>query len=520
MRSKGTRRPVVTSADAAVASIPAGATVALTGAGGGILEPEALLAALEARFLGSGDPGDLTVVYALGMGDRNGGGTGRFAHPGMVSRVIGGLWTWSPELRELARRDELEAYALPGGVISQLFREIGARRPGLITTVGLGTFADPRCGGGRFNARSTAELVELVEFDGQEYLRYKPFRVDVALVRGDTMDRNGNIGWSGEAAQLDAASVAQAARASGGLVIAQVKSTIDGVLDPHVVHLPAALVDLVVEVPLQWQTHAGEYDDRLCRAGVPTSDPIAGPSPAGARGIIARRAAAEIGSGGVLNVGFGIPSLVIDALAAADRIGDNTVLIEQGIIGGRPLTGDMFGAALHPEVVQSSTTQFDLINGGLIDTTCLGMAQIDACGSVNVSRIAGEINGPGGFVEISQSAGTVIFCGTFTTGGLDVDVVGGRLCIRREGRVRKFVRTVEQVTFSGPRAAARGQRVLVVTERAVFRLVDGGLELVEVAPGIDIDRDILSHMDFVPLIGSPARMDPALLESVAAYAVS
>ncbi|EON34814.1 short-chain acyl-CoA transferase [Gordonia terrae C-6] len=512
----------MTSADAAVASIPVGATVALTGAGGGILEPEALLAALEARFLDSGAPRDLTVVYALGMGDRNGGGTGRFAHAGMVSRVIGGLWTWSPELRELARRDELEAYALPGGVISQLFREIGARRPGLITTVGLGTFADPRHGGGRFNTRGAAELVELVEFDGQEYLRYKPFRVDVALVRGDTMDRNGNIGWSGEAARLDATSVAQAARASGGLVIAQVKTIIDGVLDPHVVHLPAAMVDLVVEVPLQWQTHAAEYDGRLCRAGLSAPDPIAEPepAPAGARGIIARRAAAEVGSGGVLNVGFGIPSLVIDALAATGRAGDNTVLIEQGIIGGRPLTGDMFGAAVHPEVVQSSTTQFDLINGGLIDTTCLGMAQIDASGSVNVSRIAGEVNGPGGFVEISQSADTVIFCGTFTTGGLDVDVVAGRLCIRREGRVRKFVRAVEQVTFSGPRATTRGQRVFVVTERAVFRLVDGSLELVEVAPGIDIDRDILSHMDFVPLIDSPARMDPALLESIAACAVS
>ncbi|PKZ66165.1 acyl CoA:acetate/3-ketoacid CoA transferase [Gordonia terrae] len=520
MRSKGTRRPVVTSADAAVASIPTGATVAMTGAGGGILEPEALLTALETRFLGAGEPRDLTVVYALGMGDRMGGGTGRFAHPGMVSRVIGGLWTWSPELRELARREQLEAYALPGGVISQLFREIGARRPGLITTVGLGTFADPRCGGGRFTARGAAELVELVEFDGQEYLRYKPFRVDVALVRGDTMDRNGNIGWAGEAAQLDATSVAQAARASGGLVIAQVKNISDGVLDPHVVHLPAPLVDMVVEVPGQWQTHAGEYDDRLCRSGAPAPDAISASSPSGARAIIARRAAAEVGRGGVLNVGFGIPSLVIDALVAAGRSEDNTVLIEQGIIGGRPLSGDLFGAAIHPEVVHSSTTQFDLINGGLIDTTCLGMAQIDASGSVNVSRIAGEINGPGGFVEISQSADSVIFCGTFTADGLDVDVVAGRLCIRREGRLRKFVRTVEQVTFSGPHATARGQRVLVVTERAVFRLVDGGLELVEVAPGVDIERDILSHMDFVPLIDSPAQMDPDLLESVAARAVS
>lgn len=528
MKSNRSRRPVLTSATDAVGMIPTGATVALTGAGGGVMEPEALLAALEARFLDSGAPRGLTVVYALGMGDRIGGGTGHLAHAGMVSRVIGGLWTWSPELRDLAQSDELEAYALPGGVISQLFREIGARRPGLITTVGLGTFADPRQGGGRFNARAVDDLVEVVEFDGREYLRYKPFPVDVALVRGDTMDRNGNIGWAGEAAQLDALSVAQAARASGGLVIAQVKNVVDDVLDPHVVHLPAALVDVVAYVPAQWQTHAGEFDDRLCRgrdrdvaAGDGTGrDEIVPALPAGARGIIARRAAAQIGRGEVINVGFGIPSLVVDALAVAGRSADNTILIEQGIIGGLPLTGDLFGAARYPEAVHSSTTQFDLINGGLIDTTCLGMAQVDATGSVNVSRIAGGINGPGGFVEISQSADTVVFCGTFTTGGLAVDVGGGELRVLREGRVRKFVRSVEQVTFSGPRAHADGREILYVTERAVFRLTAAGLTLIEVAPGIDVDRDILSHMDFRPVIHSPRQMDPTLFESAAAFAAS
>ncbi|WP_238418655.1 CoA-transferase [Gordonia sp. 'Campus'] len=515
MTSEWFPRPVLVGAAEAVTGISSGSTIAVTGAGGGILEPDALLAALEARFAEIGEPRDLTVVYALGMGDRRGGGTGHLARPGMVSRVIGGLWTWSAELRELARTEALDAYALPGGVISQLFREIGARRPGLITTVGLDTFADPRHGGGRFNSRAAEALVELIELDGREYLRYKPFRVDVAFVRGDTMDRNGNIGWAAEAAQLDALAVAQAARACGGRVIAEVKRVIDGVLDPHLVHLPACLVDTAVLVPERWQTHAGEYDPSLCTAAIGAGEDHEPSLPTGARGIIARRAAAEVRPGEVLNVGFGIPSLVVDALAAAGRSAENTVVIEQGIIGGRPLTGDLFGAARYPQVMHSSTTQFDLINGGLIDTTCLGMAQVDASGSVNVSRIDGMINGPGGFVEISQSADTVIFCGTFTTGGLAVDVVDGELRIRREGATAKFVRSVDQVTFSGSRALAHGRRVLYVTERAVFRLTTAGLELVEIAPGVDVERDILPHMGFRPIIVSPSQMGPAVFGTLA-----
>ncbi|WP_344992211.1 malonate decarboxylase subunit alpha [Tsukamurella soli] len=495
----------------AVALVPNGATLALTGAGGGVLEPESLLNALEERFLGGDGPAELTAVYALGMGDRGRGGTGHLAHPGLVKRVIGGLWTWSPELRQMAQDELIEAYTLPGGVISQLFREIGARRPGLITSVGLDTFADPRHGGGRFNRLATDELVELIELDGREYLRYKPFRVDVAFVRGDTMDRNGNIGWAGEAAQLDAAAIAHAARASGGIVIAQVKDVTDGVLDPHVVHLPAALVDVVVHDAAQRQTHSAPFDPRLCGAGDETDfDVRAADLPHGARAVIARRAVAEVGSDQIINVGFGIPTFVVDELAAAGRLSDNTIVIEQGIFGGRPLSGDLFGASASPEVMHASTTQFDLINGGLIDLTCLGMAQVDRTGSVNVSRIGGVINGPGGFVEISESARHVVFCGTFAAGGLDVECGDGRLHIVREGRIPKFVDTVEQITFSGGRAIRDGQRVTYVTERAVFVLTPDGLELTEVAPGIDVERDILAHMGFEPIITRPIPMAPEL----------
>lgn len=499
--------PLPLSARDAVGLIPPGATVALTGAGGGILEPEALLAALEERFLETGCPTDLTVVHALGMGDRARGGTGHLAHRGLTKRVVGGLWTWSPDLLRLADDEEIEAYALPGGVISQLFREIGSRRPGLFTRVGLGTFADPRHGGGKYNRSAVDDLVEHIELDGRDYLRYLPFSVDVALVRGDTVDRNGNIGWGREAAQLDALAAAQAARACGGLVIAQVKDAISGVLDPHLVHLPAALVDVVVVTPGQRQTHAAEFDARLCSPAPQTGVPETGaPALPRARAIIAQRAAAEIRREQIINVGFGIPTHVVDVLAASGRLEDNSIVIEQGIVGGRPLSGDLFGAARHPEAMHASTTQFDLINGGLIDVTCLGMAQVDATGSVNVSRIGGVVNGPGGFVEISQSAREVVFCGTFTTGGLDVDDDDGTLRIRREGRIPKFVSSVDEVTFSGPRAAHDRQRVVYITERAVFTLTAAGLELTEIAPGIDLERDLLAHMGFVPIIRAPRPM--------------
>lgn len=504
----------VRSAREAVAAIPGGATIAITGSGGGILEPDALLQALEERYLDTEEPRDLTAVYALGIGDRRTRGTNHLAHAGMMRRVIGGLWTWSPRLSELVRNDEIEAYALPGGVISQLFREIGARRPGLITRVGLDTFADPRRGGGKFNPSATEDLVELVTFDDREYLRYKPFRVDVALVRGDSADRYGNISCAGEAAQLDALAVAQAARGCGGMVIAQVKGISDEPFDPRLIHVPGVLVDTIVHHPGQWQTYAAEHDPQLC--GDSPADPSVVIELDPVRSLIARRAATEVRPGDVLNVGFGVPALVVGALADTGRLDDITVAIEQGIIGGSPLSGDQFGASRGPQVMHSSTTQFDLIDGGLLDVCCLGMAQVDADGSVNVSRIAGNINGPGGFIDISQNSPRAIFCGTFTTGGLRATVDDGAVTIDREGSIPKFVAEVDEVTYSGRLALSDGRSALYITERAVFSLTDRGVELVEVAPGIDIDRDILPHMNFHPIINHPRPMDPSLFRPILA----
>ncbi|AKE88374.1 acetyl-CoA--acetoacetyl-CoA transferase subunit alpha [Rhodococcus aetherivorans] len=499
----------------AVREIAAGSTIALTGSGGGILEPDTILEALETCFQETGSPSDLTIVHALGIGDRVSRGTNHLAHKGMIKRVIGGHWTWSPTMIDLVRNDEIEAYAWPGGAISQLLREIGARRPGLITATGLDTFVDPRQGGGKFTASATEDLVELITLDGREYLRYKPFPVDVAIVRGDAIDPAGNITCAGEAAQLDALAVAQAAKASGGRVIAQVKTRLDHPIDPRLVHIPAVLVDVVVHAPAQWQTYASEFDPELsgdaanCRFSPGDNDDI--------RMLIARRAATEVDDGDVLNVGFGVSALVVDALAEQDRLDDVTLAIEQGLIDGIPVSGDLFGAARGPRVVHSSTTQFDLFAGGLLDVSCLGMAQVDATGAVNVSKIGGGIVGPGGFIDISQNSPRVVFCGTFTARGLDVEIIGGELVIRREGSVPKFVERVDQITYSGHLAAAQGREAVYITERAVFVLTPDGLELTEIAPGIDIDRDILPHMGFRPIINNPRTMDPGLFAPVAAH---
>lgn len=505
----------VSTAAEAVNAISHGATVAITGSGGGILEPDLLLAAIEDRFLATGEPMDLTVVHALGIGDRKSKGTNHLAHDGLVKRVIGGHWTWSSTMVELVRTDKIEAYAWPAGAISQLLREIGARRPGLITQTGLGTFVDPRQSGGKFNNAATEDLVEIITLDGREYLRYKPFAVDVAIVRGDTIDPLGNISCAHEAAQLDALAVAQSAKASGGIVIAQVKDVSEQPLDPRLVHIPGVLVDHVVVNPAQWQTYAAEFDPELSgdvhseAASVPADDdPI--------RMLIARRAAAEVRDGDVLNVGFGVAALVVTALAEQARLGSVTLAIEQGLIGGTPVSGDLFGASRGPRVVHPSTTQFDLFAGGLLDVCALGMAQVDATGAVNVSKIAGGIVGPGGFIDISQNSPRAVFCGTFTARGLDVAIVDGELVIRNEGTVPKFVAAVDQVTYSAELALAQGRSAVYVTERAVFEITDAGLALTEVAPGIDIERDILPHMGFTPIIDNPRVMDPSLFAAVAA----
>jgi len=504
--------PAHVTAAEAVGRIADGAIVALTGSGGGVLEPDVLLSALEERFLREGHPRDLTVLHAFGLGDRDRRGTNAFAHEGLTRRVIGGHWTWSPRMMELAARDAIEAYVWPAGAISLLLREVGARRPGLITRTGLHTFVDPRQGGGRANGAARDELVRLLELDGREYLHYRPMPVHVGLIRGTEVDPLGNIGCTDEPAVLDVLAVAQAARASGGVVLAQVKRATATPLPPHDVAVPGPLVDLVVVAPGQWQTYAAEFDPSLVNSVRDRSPAPALPDPV--RAAIARRAALEIPAGATVNVGFGVAAEVVDVLAEQDRLDEVTLAIEQGLFNGIPESGALFGVAHGPTARLPSTSQFELFAMGLLDTCCLGMAQLDATGSVNVSRFGAQIIGPGGFIDISQYARKAVFCGTFTAKGLRADVREGGLRIVREGTIHKLVAAVEEVTYAGPFARAEGREAVYVTERAVFRLTDAGVTLVEVADGVSIERDILPHMDFTPVIGDVRPMPPEVFRPV------
>ncbi|HET7398248.1 MAG TPA: CoA-transferase [Intrasporangium sp.] len=504
----------VSAADAA-SSIADGATVALTGSGGGILEPDGVLAAIEERFLATGHPRGLTVIHGLGIGDGATTGLNRLAHQGLVSCVVGGHWSWSPRMQQLVKDELIEGYALPTGVISALLRESGAGRPGVITKVGLGTFIDPRVGGPGLNRRSTRTLVSTIDLDGVEYLHYKPFRVDVGIVRGSSVDTLGNLSAAAEPAILDSLAVAAAARGNGGFTIAQAKEQVPaGTQDPRTVSVPAPLVSLAVIRPEQWQSYLAESDPALTenavvspRVGKPAVGPVA------ARELVARRAAEEVPDGAVLNVGFGMSAGVVDVLAQGGRLDRMRIVIEQGPVGGHPESGALFGLSRHPDGLLASTSMFDLFATGMIDVAVLGMAEADRHGNVNVSKVGDSVVGPGGFIDISTSARKLVFCGTFTAGGLQASGDGGELTITAEGRARKFVQDVSHITFSAERARERGQEVVFVTERAVLRLGPRGLVLTEIADGIDLERDVLAQMDFVPDVDGPRLMNPEIFAS-------
>ncbi len=502
----------IVSIEDAAAMIRDGDTVAICAAGGGLLEPEALCAAIEARFLETGYPRDLTLVNGLGFGNAaHTKGINHFAHKGLIARVIVGLWSWSPKMQQMVEAEEIEAYCLPGGVISHLLREIGAGRPGLFTHVGLGTFADPRMSGGRCNARTTEEIVELMTIDGREVLRYKPFEVNVGIVRGTFADPRGNISMCHEAADLDAHAVALAAHNCGGRVIAQVGERVErNALPPRDVRIPGVLVDAFVVDPNQRQTHRSVYEPELS-GQARTSDPQAMTNAAvqpGIRQVIARRAAEELVPGAVVNFGFGIPGGIPNMMMDAGEMDDYWLTIEQGSHNGAVIDGELFGAAVNPEAIVSSIKQFDFYSGGGLDITFLGMGEMDRHGNVNVSHLNGRLVGTGGFIDISQNAGKVVFCGTFETKGLHTKLVDGGLEIVERGSVRKLVFDVGHLTFSAERALNSGQEVVYVTERAVFKMTSEGIELIEIAPGIDLHADILDRMDFAPIVNSPKIMNP------------
>ncbi|RWR09144.1 acyl CoA:acetate/3-ketoacid CoA transferase [Paenirhodobacter populi] len=492
----------VKSAQEAVGLVREGAMVAVNSSSG-LLCPDAVLKALGERFEREGAPRGLTTIHPIAAGDMFGSpGVDHIAFPGMISRIIGGSYPSGPSNAEPPRiwqrilANDLAAYNLPSGVVFDMLREGAAQRPGVLTKVGMDTFVDPELEGGAMNAVARdAPIVRRVAFEGEDWLYFPALRPDVAIIRATTADENGNLTFENEGATLGAMEMALAAHNCGGLVIAQVKRVAaQGTLKPHDVRVPGILVDVIVEAPDQLQTTATVYDPAISgEIFRPLSSfQMAAFNPGK---VIARRVAQELKSGWAVNIGFGISANVPRILIEEGLHGAVTWVIEQGPVGGVPLLDFKFGCASNAEAFVASPHQFSYFQAGGFDCSLLSFLEIDAEGSVNVSRLAATPHrtaGAGGFVDITARARKIVFSGNFNAGA-KMRIEDGRLVIDREGKVAKIVPKVDQVSFSGRRAVAQGQEVSYVTERCVLRLLPEGLTVTEIAPGIDLQRDVLDQ---------------------------
>lgn len=496
-------------ANEAVRAVPDGATIIIGGSGAGHALPQKFIDTLAEVYTAEGSPRDLTTVRVVGIGDFADRGFSQLAIPGLMRRTIGSNIGNEPRLGELVGQGDVEAYSFPQGVISQLCREIAAGRPGLITTVGLDTYVDPRHTGGKQGA-ATEDLVEVVELGGREWLFYHAFPIDVAVIRGTTIDEDGNLTMEGEAVRGEMLAMAMAARNSGGTVIAQAKQLAPSqTLPSRSVVVPGALVDIAYVDPDQTQTylttHSPYYSGELRRPSEEGAEPL----PLDIRKVIARRSLLEFRAGDVCNLGFGI-SQMIGAIAWEEGIADQLVLtVEQGIFGGVPAAGNEGGAGFNFQAMIDQPYMFDFYDGGGLDIASLSFAQVDARGNVNVHKFGDRLRGPGGFPNISARTGRICFVGTLTASGLETDIGDSRIAISREGAVSKFVETVDEVSFSGAMAAERRQQVRYITERAVFELREGRVALIEVADGVDPEADVIARMGFRPDIAEDLKtMDP------------
>lgn len=484
-----------------------GSTVAVSGfVGCGC--PEELLCAIENEFVKNGRPRDLAIVYAAGQGDGKDRGINHLAHEGLVKRVIGGHWGLAPKMARLAVDNRIEAYNFPQGMITSLYRDIAAKKPGTISSVGLHTYVDPRLTGGKVNERTRQDLVEVLNLGGKEWLFYHSFEINAGLIRGTSADMSGNISVEREANLIDALAIAQAAHNCGGIVIAQVERIVERkTLNPWMVKIPGILVDYIVVANPEnhWQTFGQKYDPALSGEIRMPLDMIA-PMGLDERKVISRRAFKEIADGDVVNLGIGLPEGVSRVASEKGLFDMMHLSIESGITGGMPAGGLNFGTSYNPDSIIDQPSQFDFYDGGGLDIAFLGMAQADRSGNVNVSKFDNRLVGCGGFIDISQNTKKVVFCGTFNSGALEVEISSGRLKILNEGKHKKFIDSVEQITFSSEYAKLKGQDVLYVTERAVFKLTDRGPMLTETAPGIDIKTQVIEQMGFEPVISPDLKL--------------
>jgi propionate CoA-transferase len=482
------------------------------GVGGfiGMGHPQELSIAIENAFLETGHPKDLTIMFSAGIGDgTDKHGLNHLGHEGLIKRVVAGHWNLIPKLQKLIVENKAEGYNLPLGTISLMFREIAGHRPGVITKIGLKTFVDPRLEGAKMNdlTRQAEDLVELIEMDGEEWLRYKSFPLNAAILRGTYADEDGNITMGKEAAFLDNLAIATAVKNSGGKVIVQVEEVVqNGTLNPKDVKIPGILVDAVVKGKPEnhWQTYLAPYKPEFAgEAKIPTN--AIDPMPLNARKVVCRRAAMELDPDAVINLGIGMPEGIAN-VANEEGLPGLKLTVEAGGIGGVPNSGVGFGSVTNPTAIIDEPAMFDFYDGGGLGQAFLGLAECDKNGNINVSRFGPRIAGCGGFINITQTAPTVVFCGTFTAKGLKENIGNGKLEIVEEGKVKKFKDSVEQVTFAAEYAASTGQKVLYVTERAVFELKDGVFTLTEIAPGIDLQKDVLDQMEFTPAIAQDLKL--------------
>ncbi len=493
-------------------------SVVATGGFVGIGVAEEILTEIENYYLENKRPTNLTLIYAAGQGDGKDKGLNHLAHEGMVSKVIGGHWGLAPKLGTLALENKIQGYNLPQGVISHMFRDIASGKKGTISKIGIGTFVDPQLQGGKVNEVTTEEIVKDISIEGERYLYFKaPSKIDFAILRGTLSDEDGNISLEKEALTLESLALAMATRNSGGKIAVQVEKKVkNGSINPKLVGIPSIFVDYVVvcsDAKYHHQTFGTEYDETFVNSSILVND-LKKKSALDERKIIARRCAMFLSKDDkILNYGIGMPEGIAEVLKDGNQEHLFTPTVEPGAIGGTPAGGLSFGASVTPQAIIDQPYQFDFYDGGGLDVAFLGLAQCDSSGDINVSKFGPKIAGCGGFINISQNAKKVVFCGTFTAGGLEIEIKDDQIKIITEGKNKKFIKKVEQITFSSKTANLNNQPVYYVTERAVFKLSKDGLELIEIAPGIDLEKDVLKNMEFKPIISPELKlMDKRIFE--------